>query len=218
MELKDLLSLESPTLEQYAEMENQLFAIAKEAKNEVARLDAEDRARGADRLVGKDDGGEERAIARAEAEKRRADAENVLSEIRGKSSALEARLGREADERAWKEVRALLNLRVKDLGEIEALIQQIGVLYGKVIATGVEAQAKAPARPNHRETGFNHLPGRVPAQIGIAIMANLHAVIDSPFARMAVSTDHFANIASHQRHDGLAGFLAPLHNAILLDQ
>jgi len=218
MELKDLLSLESPDLEQYAEMENQLFAIAKKAKGEVARLDEEGRARGADRLVGKDDGGEARAIARAEAAQRQSDAENVLSEIRSKSSALEARLGREADERAWSEVRALLNARVKAMDEIEALVQQIGALYGKVIAAGAEAQAKAPAKPNHRETGFNHLPGRIPAQVGIAIMANLHAVIDSPFARMAVSTEQFANIASHQRHDGLAGFFAPLHNAILLDQ
>ena len=43
MELKDLLELKEPTLEQYAEMEGKLRAIAREANEEIARLDAEDR-------------------------------------------------------------------------------------------------------------------------------------------------------------------------------
>lgn len=218
MELKNLLSLESPTLEQYAEMEKQLFDIAAKAKDEVARLDEEGRARGVDRLVGNDDGGAMRAVARAEAEQRRADAENVLSEVRSKAAALEARMEKEADDLAWTEVRGLLSERVKAMQDIEALCSQIGDLYGVVISKGKEAQAKAPARPNHRDGGFNNLPGRMPGQIALAIMARLHASVDQPFARMAVSTEQFSAMAAHQsRANGLAGFLGPVHSAILLN-
>lgn len=218
MELKDLLALESPTLEQYAEMEKQLLAIEREAKGEVSRLDAEGRARGVDRLVGNDDGSAERAVARAEAEQRRADAENVLSEVRGKAAALEARLAKEADERAWNEVRGLLEARVEAMQEIDALCSRIGELYGTVISKGAEAQAKAPAKPSHRESGFNHIPGRMPAQVGLAIMARLHMSIDNPFSHTAVSTEQFSDTFSRQvRINGLAGFLGPVHNAILLN-
>ena len=217
MELKDLLALETPTLEQYAEMEMQLHAIERAAKEEISRLDADGRARGADRLVGKDDGSEARAVARAEAEQRRADAENVLAEVRGKAAALEARLAKEADNRAWAEVRGLLSERVKAMQEIEALCSRIGELYGTVISKGSEAMAKAPAKPSPRDDGFNHLPGRMPAQIGLAIMSRLHGLIDHPFAHTAVSNEQFSTTYDRTiRTVGLAGFLAPVHNAIML--
>lgn len=218
MELKDLLAVQSPTLGQYAEMEKQLLAIARKAKDEVERLDAEGRARGADRLVGKDDGSAERAVARAEAEQRRGDAENVLSEVRGKAAALEARLAKEADVRAWNEVRALLDARVKAMQEIEALCSRIGELYGTVISKGAEAQAKAPAKPNYRDGGFNNLPGRMPAQVGLAILAKLHTALDNPFVHTAVSNAQFSETYARQVGiHGLAGFLGPVHNAILLN-
>lgn len=218
MELKDLLNLKSPTLGQYAEMENQLLAIARKAKEEVERLDAEGKARGADRLVGKDDGSEARAAARAEAEQRREDAESVLSEVRSKSSALEARMAKDADDRAWAVVRGLLTERLKAMQEIELLCSRIGELYGTVVSKGSEAMAKAPTKPNHRDGGFNTLPGRMPSQIGLAIMAKLHGSIDHPFARTAVSSDQFTT--TYERTVGavgLAGFLGPVHNAILLN-
>ena len=217
MELKELLSLESPTLEQFAEMEELLVTIARKAKDEIVLLDAEGRARGVDRLIGKDDGGEVRAVARAEAEQRLTDAENVLSEVRGKAAALEARLAKEADERAWNEVRALLDARVEAMQEIDVLCSRIGELYETVTAKGAEAQAKAPTKPSHRDGLFNNLPGRMPAQVGVAIMARLHMAVDNPFARMAVSTDQFSEVFARQiRSSGLAGFLGHIHNAILL--
>jgi hypothetical protein len=142
----------------------------------------------------------------------------VLSEVRGKAAALEARLAKEADNRAWAEVRGLLSERVKAMQEIDTLCNRIGELYGTVISKGSEARAKAPAKPNPREDGFNHLPGVMPAQVGLAIMARLHASVDNPFARMAVSTEQFSAMAAHQmRTNGLAGFLGPVHNAILLN-
>lgn len=218
MELKELLTINQPTLGQFAEMETQLLAIARKARDDVDRLDEEGRARGADRLLGLDDGSAARAVARAEAEQRLTDAESVLSDIRAKSSALEARLEKEADDRAWAEVRALLGARVKAMNEIEGLCSQIGVLYGKVIANGAAAQAKAPSKPNHRDGGFNNLPGRMPAQIGLAILAKLHTVIDNPFAHTAVSNEQFSETYARQVGiHGLAGFLAPVHNAILLN-
>ncbi|MBK6355393.1 MAG: hypothetical protein IPF44_00980 [Betaproteobacteria bacterium] len=129
MELKELLALNEPSVEQYGEMEKQLLSIARAASAEITRLDAEGLARGADRLLGHDDGGEARAAARATAEQRRSDAENVLADVRGKSASLQARLEKEADEQAWAEVRRLFAARSRAMEEIDALCSKIGELY-----------------------------------------------------------------------------------------
>lgn len=217
MELKDLLELKEPTLEQYAEMEKQLLAIARAATAEIESLDAEGLARGADRLLGRDDGGEARSVARALAEQRRTDAQNVLSEVRGKAASLEARLEKEADDRAWAEVQKHLDERIKAMNEIDSLCSKIGELYEVVVENGRLAETKAPAKPNYREDGFNNLPGRLPAQLATAIMARLHISVDRPFARLAISNEQFSEAYDRTiRIQGLAGYLGPIHNAILM--
>lgn len=217
MELKDLLELKEPSLEQYAEMERQLLAIGRDAKATIDRLDAEDRERGADRLVGRDDGGEARATERAKVKQRLDDASSVLSSVQSKASQLQARLEKEADDRAWAVVRSHLDNRVEALKKIEALCDQIGELYAEVIAEGSAALKAAPEKPDYRDGGYNNLPGRLPAQIGTAIMARLHQSVDNPFSIMAVTPDYFSDVyARNVRANGLPGFLAPIHNAIML--
>lgn len=219
MELKDLLELKEPTLEQYAEMESHLREIAKEANTEIARIDAEDRARGADRLVGKDDGGEDRAKAKDAAVRRRDDAEGVLGQVMAKSSQLEASLAKEADDRAWAQVRAHFDNRVEALEEIEGLCDRIGQLFDRIISEGNEALAAAPAKPAHREDGFNHIQGRRPHEVGLAVMARLHDRVGSPFGLMNVTPDYFAEVyCRNVRLNGLPSFMKPFHNAILMKE
>ena len=215
MELKDLLNLQSPTLEQYAEMDKQLLAIARQAYGEIERIDAEERARSADRLVGKDDGGEARAIARAEAEKRQTDAEHVLADVRSKAANLECRLAKAADDRAWAEVHKLINHRTQSMKEIEALCARIGELYHGVVLAGNEARKKAPAKPDPEN--IINLPGLLPAQIGAAVMASVHIAVDHPFSRLAIESSQFSDTyCRFVGREGLPSFLGPVHNAILL--
>ena len=178
MELKELLALNEPSVEQYGEMEKQLLSIARAASAEITRLDAEGLARGADRLLGHDDGGEARAAARATAEQRRSDAENVLADVRGKSASLQARLEKEADEQAWAEVRRLLAARSRAMEEIDALCSKIGELYEAVIENGQTAQNAAPVKIN-LGSAFE-LQGRMPSQIGVAIMSRVHLSVGRP--------------------------------------
>lgn len=219
MKLNDLLELKEPTLEQFAEMENHLRAIAKEANAEIAKLDDEDRARGADRLLGKDDGGKERAKAKDAAVRRRDDAESVLGQVMAKSSQLEAHLAKEVDDRAWDTVRAHFDKRVEALKEIEGLCDQIGQLFEDIISEGNAALAAAPEKPAHREDGFNHIQGRRPHEVGLAVMARLHDRVGSPFGIVNVTPDFFSEVyCRNVRLNGLPGFIKPFHNAILMKE
>ena len=214
MELKDLLSLSEPTLEQYSEMQRQLMEIERGAKAEIDRLDAEGLARGADRLLGIDDGGEARAVARAAAEQRRSDAENVLADVRGKAASLQARLEKEADEQAWAEVRQHLAQQTSALMEIDALCTKIGELYETVIENGNLAKKRAPVKLSLGSV-FD-LQGAHPAQVGLAVLSKLHVSIGRPFASMPIERSHFVTTYdSNIHHHGLPNFIKPFHNAVL---
>lgn len=216
MELKDLLELKEPTLEQYAEMEGKLRAIAKEENAEIARLDAEDRARGADRLVGKDDGGEERAKAKEIAVRRRDDAEAVMSQVMAGSANLQARLEKEADQRAWAKVREHLGNRVEAMKEIEGLCERIGELFSEVCAEGKAAMAAAPVKPDMGMIALHNVHGWRPYEMGLAVVACVHNHVGYPFAAMRIEPTFFAEVfCNNVRLDGLSGFVTPFHGKLL---
>lgn len=214
MELRDLLSLSDPTLEQYGEMQRQLMDIERTAKAEIDRLDADGLARGADRLLGLDDGGEARSAARAVAEQRRSDAENVLAEVRSKAASLQARLEKEADDQAWAEVRQHLAHQTSALMEIDALCAKIGELYETLIENGNLAKKRAPVKLSLGSPW--DLQGAHPAQVGLAVLSKLHVSIGRPFAIAPIERAQFVTTwDSNTSHYGLSNFITPFHNAIL---
>jgi hypothetical protein len=219
VELKDLLELNEPTLEQYAEMAKLLRAIVREAGEEIARLDAEDRARGADRLVGKDDGGEVRAKAKDAAMRRCTDAEGVLSQVMANSAQLQARLEWEEDRRAWATVRSHLSNRVEAVKEIEILCARIGELFAGINADGKAAMAAAPVKPDMGHVALYNIHGWRPHEIGLAVVACVHNHVGSPFATMPTDPGFFADVfCRNVRIDGISQFVTPFHNELLANE
>lgn len=219
MELKDLLELKEPTLEQFSEMEGKLRAIAKEANEEIARLDAEDRARGADRLVGKDDGGEERAKAKEAAVRRRDDAEGVMSQVMANSANLQARLEKEADRRAWEKVHSHLDSRVEAMKEIESLCARIGELFQGIVIDGKAAMAAAPVKPDMGHVALHNINGWRPYEIGLAVVACVHNHVGAPFVAMHTDPSFFGEVFCRNiRIDGISNFVTPFHNELLSNE
>lgn len=216
MELKALLELKEPTLEQYAETATKLRAIVKDANEEIARLDAEDRARGADRLVGNDDGGEERAKAKGAAVRRRDDAEGVLGQVMSDSAQLQTRLEKEADQQAWAKVREHLGNRVEAMKEIEGLCERIGELFSEICNDGKAAMAAAPVKPDMGMIALHNVHGWRPYEIGLAVVACVHNHVGAPFAAVHTEPSFFADVfCRNVRLDGLPGFVTPFHGKLL---
>lgn len=219
MELKDLLELKEPTLEQYAETEKLLRVIVKDAIEEIASLDAEDRARGADRLVGKDDGGEERAKAKDAAVRRRDDAEAVMSQTMAGSAKLQARLEKEADQRAWATVREHLGNRVEALKEIEGLCERIGELFQDICRDGKAAMDSAPVKPDMGLLALHNVHGWRPYEMGLAVVACVHNHVGSPFGAVQTDPGFFSEVfCRNVRLDGLSGFVTPFHKELLANE
>ncbi|HLO63293.1 MAG TPA: hypothetical protein VK165_10065 [Azonexus sp.] len=219
MELKELLELKEPTIEQYAETERLLRVIVKDANEEIARLDAEDRARGADRLVGKDDGGEERAKAKEIAVRRRDDAEGMLAQAMAGSANLQARLEKEADQRAWAKVREHLGNRVEALKEIEVLSARIGELFEDICRDGEAAMNAAPVKPDRGLLALHNVHGWRPYEIGLAVVACVHNHVRSPFGARQTDPGFFAEVfCRNVRIDGISNFATPFHNELLANE
>ena len=140
---------------------------------------------------------------------------SMVSPTLAMSASLQARLEKEADEQAWAEVRRLLAARSRAMEEIDALCSKIGELYEAVIENGQTAQNAAPVKIN-LGSAFE-LQGRMPSQIGVAIMSRVHLSVGRPFSVQAVNIDQFCTAYDNQiRFNGLPGFLGPVHNATLL--
>ena len=149
MELKQLLETQNPTIDQYASCEAWLQGEIVAAQTEIEGLNADDRARAVDRVIGVDDGGAERQAARTKAQARMDDLHIAMADVRGKSSALQCQIAQAADLAAWDAVKAQLNRRSKGMKKIQSLLDQaVGIYWDDVDAATTEARKLAPVKPS----------------------------------------------------------------------
>ncbi|HBU30328.1 MAG TPA: hypothetical protein DEB56_12830 [Thiobacillus sp.] len=216
MELKDLLALENPTLEQFAETEKLLAAAIDSEKAEIARLDAEDKARAIDRVKGLDDGRTDRMAARAAAESRLDDLVAVQQDTGAKAAALEARLEKEADDRAWNETATHLNRRSALLLECEKALDKAAELYADSEAAFKDARKAAPvAMPGGI---LVNTQGGAPGMIGVAVMGRLHALIGRPMAVHNIEARGQFSVFEREGLAGLADYAQPTANLLMSGQ
>lgn len=212
MELKELLELENPTLEQYAEAERSLAAAIDTEKAEIDRLDAEDKAHAIDRVKGLDDGRADRMSARAAALSRLEDLEAVQQDTQAKAAALEARLDKEADDRAWNETETHLNRRATLLRECEKLLDKAAELYAESEAAFKDARKTAPVAPGGI---LINTPGGAPGMIAVALMGRLHARLGRPLAANHIDVHSHFGVFEREGLAGLDAFAQPTANLLL---
>lgn len=213
MELKELLALKTPTLEQFAETEKLLHAAITEAKAEIDRLDAEDSAHALDRVTGDDKWRPERLAARAVAVGRMDDLTAVRNDVMGKASALEARLEKEKEERAWKVTEGHLDRRAKLLRECEKAIDNAAALYADAEAAFKDARKSAPVEMSGGRMA--HTQGGAPGIIGVAVMGRLHALIGRPLAQNHIEVTGQFGIFEREGLAGLDDFAQPTANLLM---
>lgn len=215
MELKQLLETQNPTLDQYAACEAWLQGEIVAAQTEIEGLNADDRARAVDRVIGVDDGGAERQAARTKAQARMDDLHIAMADVRGKSSALQCQIDKAADVAAWNAVKAQLDRRSKGMRKIQALLDQaVGVFWDDVDAATSEARKLAPVKPSGG--AYTDAQGGAPGTLAVAVVAYLHSMLDRPLGRLHVDINGSALIYEKAvRTQGLDGFLEPTENVIM---
>lgn len=212
MELKKLLGLENPTLDELEKTAALLQAIVDAASKKLIDLAAEDRSQAINRIRGTDTGAEERQAAKVKAEGERADAAAVLSTTQRKISDLRAQIARDAEAKAWKEVRGHLERRRAAMAEIQKLNDKIVGLYETVMEAYRQATSAAPRKPVERPSLTS---GHMPGQVSVAILADLHAKIGHPLAVLRIEPGHLHSYEMTMRPNGLVSYLQPTDDLIL---
>ena len=179
MELKQYLSIESPTLEQLIETEVLLHAAIDKATKGLIALDTEDRGQAVNRLRGVDDGAEGRRVARENLERDRSDAAEVLAGIQSKIAAENERQAAETEAAAWQQAWGHLARRRAAMQEIEKLCDKIAGLHGEMTTSYIQACDIAPRKPEERAWST---PGHHASDVAKAIVVSLNARFGSPLS------------------------------------
>ncbi len=214
MQLRELLAIENPTIEQFQETERVLGEILQTAKAEVEKIDAEHRSMAAARLSGDDLGELDRATRRSQYAATVSDAEQTLQAVRQRHAQLEARLEKEADEKAWKGVREILKGRRAVMDDIEAHCAEIGNLYAKLCDMNSNVRKATPV--DLAKVGFHDVFGARPEQFGLLILTRLYSALDWPGRGQNYDTGYLSTIYGKAlANSGLTGSLEASERAIL---
>lgn len=200
MELKALLSVENPTLEQLAQTEALLQSAIDRASSELTALDAEDRGQALNRLRGMDEGAEARRVARENAQRDRADAAEVLACVQQKIAAEQERQKAADEAAAWGVTWDHLARRRAAIQEVEKLVDRIAALHGKASEAYDQAVQSAPKKPEERAWVT---PGHFVEDVSRAIVASLNARLGHPVP----TGGQFEPLERALRVDGLANYL-----------
>lgn len=212
MELKELLNIESPNLAELEQTAALLQEAVDQASKKLADLAAEDRSQAVNRLRGTDTGAEARQAARVKTEGDRADAAAVLASTQRKISDVRDQIAKDAEAKAWKEVRGHLDRRRAAMAEIQKLNDKIAGLYGTIVESYRQATLAAPRKPVERPSLTT---GHMPGQVGVAILADIHAKMGSPLAVLRVEPAHLHQYEMAMRPNGLVSYLKPTDDLIL---
>lgn len=213
MELKELLALKTPTLDQFAATEKLLHAAITEARAEIDRLDAEDAAHALARVTGDDKGRPDRLAARAAAVGRVDDLSAVKNAVMGKASALEAKIEKEKEVAAWKVTEAHLDRRAALLRECEEAIDHAAIAYIESEAAFKDARKSAPVDLSGGRMSVTQ--GGAPGIIGAAVMGRLHAMIGRPLAVHHIEGTGQLGIFEREGVAGLDQFAQPTANLLM---
>lgn len=212
MDLKTLLNIENPTLAELEQTAALLQKAVDSASKTIADIGAEDRRQAVNRLRGTDTDAEARQAARVKAEGDRADAAAVLAATQHKIGAERDRIAKEAEAKAWKDVRGHLERRRAAMAEIQKLNDKIVGLFETVVDAYRQASSAAPRKPVGRPSvTAGHFPGHV----GVAILADLHAKLGAPMATLHIEPAHLHNYEMSMRPDGLVSYLRQTDDLVL---
>lgn len=206
--LEDLLALENPTLDDLEESQRLLVETCRNSEDEIRDLEEEDRARASDRLQNKDDGGADRAAAKAKAEKRIEDAKFVLGHVQGRIAAIKAQRDKEIEQAAWQRVREQLMIRRNAIERIEALSAELAREHSTALEAWQKAVNEVPGGMKARE--FADVPATHPINVGLAVMARLNIDIGCP-----VRDDQLHFYQNAMRFGGLPGYIEQSERRIL---
>lgn len=206
--LEDLLALENPTLDDLEESQQLLLETRRSTEAEIRDLEEEDRARASDRLQNKDDGGAERAAAKAKAEKRIDDANFVLHHVQSRIAAIKAQNEQEIEQAAWAQVREQLAIRRKAIERIEELSKELAKEHSTALNAWQTAFKAAPGPLKMRD--FADVAGVHPITVGMAVMARVNIDIGLP---LRADELHFYQNA--MRFGGLVGYIEQSERVIL---
>lgn len=212
MELKKLLGLENPTLDELEQTEKLLQKAVDDASKKLADLAAEDRSQAVSRLRGIDTGAEARQAARVKAEGDRSDAAAVLASTQRKISDARAEIAKDAEAKAWTEVRGHLERRRAAMAEIQKLSDKLADLTAQVVREYHEAGRAAPRKPEQRASLTT---GHIPGQVQVAIIAYIHAMLGHPLSALHLEPAHLTAYEMAMRPDGLVSYLKPTDDLIL---
>lgn len=208
MDLKKLLSLEAPTLQQLEETAALLQAAVERGSEKLRDLDHDERANALNRLRGLDSGDEARRIARAEAERDRADAAEVLANVQAQIADVQAEIAAEAEATAWATTWNHLARRRAAIQEVEKLVDRIATLYAESSASYGQAVQSAPRAPADRAWTIQ---GFYTEEISRAIVAAVNARLGH-----AIPTGgEFEPLERALRIHGLANFLNPSEDGLM---
>jgi hypothetical protein len=177
MNLKQHLSIENPSLDQLIETEVLLHTAIDKASSDLIALDAEDRGQAANRLRGVDDGAEARRVARADLERDRSDAAEVLVGIQSSIAKEKARQDAVIEAEAWDRTWGHLARRRAAMTEIEGLCDKIAGLHGEMTESYNHALDAAPKKPEERAWTT---PAHYVADVSRAIVVALNARLGYP--------------------------------------
>ncbi len=212
MELKELLGIETPTLAELEQTADLLQKAVDAASKKLVDLAAEDRRQAVNRLRGTDTGAEARQAARVKAEGDRSDAAAVLASTQHKIGAARDRIAKDAEAKAWQDVRGHLDRRRAAMAEIQKLNDKIVGLFETVVDAYRQASSAAPRKPVERAS---LTPGHFPGHVGVAILADLHSKLGSPIAELRIEPAHLHQYEMAMRPDGLVSYLRPTDELVL---
>ena len=212
MDLKKLLGLDNPTLDELEQTAALLQEAVDAASKKLVDLAAEDRSQAVNRLRGTDKGAEARQAARVKAEGDRSDAAAVLASTQRKISDFRAQIAKDEEATAWKAVRGHLERRRSAMAEIEKLSDKIADLTADVLAAYQQASSAAPRKPEQRPSLTT---GHIPGQIQTAIIAYIHARLGHPLTALKLESAHLVSFEMAMRPDGLISYLRPTDDLIL---
>lgn len=215
MELDQLLGLNNPTMPQLEEQVRQLTEMMSAASHELERINEEERANSAARLVGKDTGHEERTNKKLALLRRQDDIKSVLRQAQAKLAGEQQRLEQVRIEQAWRNVRNILHKQTVVAGQVDSLCNQLIALGRELHDLNEEAITAAPidmrrdlidTQAGQFMNGFHYAR---------AIIAKIHDGLGAPFKTGGGGLDTMWVLENVVRSKGISGFIKPQQDNIL---
>lgn len=215
MELNELLGLKNPTMAQLEEQVRQLTEMMSASSHELERINEEERANSAARLVGNDAGHNERTNKKLALLRRQDDIKSVLRQAQAKLAGEQQRLEQVRIDQAWQRVRDILRHQTEIAQKVDAVCDNLialGVLLHNLNEDAIKA-APIDMRRDLIETqagqfmnGFHYAR---------AIIAKIHDGLGAPFKTGGGGLDTMWVLENVVRSKGVAGFIKPQQDNIL---